>query len=362
KPVEVLKKPAEEIVTKPVEVLKKPAEEVVAKTVEVLKKPAEEVVTKPVEVLQKPAEEIVTKPVEVLQKPAEEIVTKPVEVLQKPAEEIVTKPVEVLKKPAEEVVAKTVEVLQKPAEEVVAKLVEIPPKPAKAIVFKPVEVPQKTVDEIVSKPIEVIPKPANEIITSKPEWALTLIPLNIPQTRKSAPVPERKSLQEQTANTKPPEQSNTGEVFTLKKIQKTQPKLKTEMEIAEKLALNSIPGRTNWNQSQSEELPELTELAEITDDEEPIGFATTRKIPPVTVLREVSNTVNEFLKPKENFGKHPIFSLDSSSQNNFQEENTLLENSLQENTLQNQDEETGFARSSKYSKKPQQNYSPNTSQ
>ncbi|MDR3197899.1 MAG: hypothetical protein LBU34_08540 [Planctomycetaceae bacterium] len=316
-------------------------------------------------IIPKPPEEIVSKPVEIPQKPAEEVVPKPVEIPQKPAEEVVSKPVEIPQKPAEEVVTKPVEIPQKSTEEeVVAKSVEIPPKPPKAIVFKPVEVPQKPAEEIVSKPIDVLPRPvnepANEIISKsepvkseplqpeplkpeplqpeplKPEPVLTLIPLNIDLARKTET--ERKPLRNQTLESKPAEQSDTEEVFTLKRIQKTQPKLKTEMEIAERLALNSISRRAN--SGKSEEL----ELAEKTDENEPIGFATTRKVPSAVVLREVNDTVDEFLKPKENFGKHPIFSLDASSKNNFQEENTL----------QDQEEETGFARSGKYSKKTQQ--------
>jgi hypothetical protein len=98
-------------------------------------------------------------------------------------------------------------------------------------------------------------------------------------------------------------------------------------------------------------LEELTKKVEVEiEEEEPVGFATTRKIPPVVVQQEVNETVDEFLKPKENFGKHPIFSLDSSSNNNFQEKNTSP----------NQEEKAGFARSSKYSKRTQPDSSQNT--
>ncbi|MDR1269543.1 MAG: hypothetical protein LBK82_08465 [Planctomycetaceae bacterium] len=329
----VLSKPVLEMIPKPVEIVQKPTEnEIITKPVEIVQKPIEnEVVTKPLEIIQKPTEnEVVTKPVEIVQKPTEnEVVTKPVEIVQKPTEnEVVTKPVEIVQKSTEDkIVTKPVEIVRKPTEN--------------EIVFKPIEVIQKPMEnEIVTKPIEIVRKPTEEIV-SKPEPVLTLIPLNGDVAQKEA---ERKLIPEQTQKPQPIVRSDAEEIFVLKKIEKTQPRLKTEMETAERLTLNSISRETNLDK-----LEELTKKIEI-EEEEPVGFATPRKIPPVVAQQEVNETVDEFLKPKENFGKHPIFSLDSSPNNNFQEKNTSPD----------QEEKAGFARSSKYSKKTQSDSSQNT--
>jgi hypothetical protein len=182
--------------------------------------------------------------------------------------------------------------------------------------------------KIVPKTIEnIVPKPETTTtkIVSKPD--LTLIPLEVDSAQKTES--EHKSMPElkrESILRSVPE-----DVFVLKKIEKKLPKLKPEIEIAEKIALNLISGETVPRQS-----------VELTENEEPIGFARTRQVPPAVIQRkvEVNETVDEFLKPRENFGEHPIFS--TSSKDVSQEEEAK------------EGEEAGFARSGRYSKKTQQ--------
>ncbi|MDR0704503.1 MAG: hypothetical protein LBF88_05885 [Planctomycetaceae bacterium] len=300
----------------------------------------------------KPKDETAAKStIKIVPNQTEEIVSKPVEMTPKPTTiEIVPKLMdETVEKPTDEIVVKptTTEIVAQSTDEIVSKptTIKIVPKPTEEIVFKPVEVVPPSANEIVSKSTaEIIPK--SEKSNSKPESVLTLIPL---KAEDSTP---KTILERPPVQIRPPiTPSTTEDVFALTKIEKTQPRLNTELEIAERLALNSISKGTLSNKSDNyEELPEETEIIE--EEDEPIGFAATRKVPSVVVQRKVIGTADEFLKPKENFSKHPIFSMNSSLKNDTREKDVSKN--------QEQEEEIGFARSSKYSKKTQQDSSGNT--
>jgi Tfp pilus assembly protein PilF len=300
-------------------------------------------------------------------KPTDKTVAKTtIEIVPKQTEGIVFKPVEVTPKPTNEIVSKpTTEIIPKQTEEIVSKpATEIMPEQTEEIVSKPaIEIIPKQTEEIVFKPIEVVPKPTEETVSKsitkivqKPESVLTLIPLDVEPAQRTEL--ERPPVQARTRTPITP--SETEEVFVLKKIESTQPRLKTELEIAERLALNSISKGTLSDKpdntdklNKPDRYKKLTEETEmIEEEEEPVGFATTRKIPPAVVQREVNGTVDDFLKPKENFGKHPIFSMDSSLENDMQEKNVSQN--------QEPEEDAGFARSSKYSKKTQSDSSQST--
>jgi hypothetical protein len=200
---------------------------------------------------------------------------------------------------------------------------------------------QKLKDDIVSKSIsEIISK--QEKNHSKPEPVIALTPLSVENSTPKT-ILERPPTQKRTQT--PRTQSETNDVSILKKNEKTQPKLKTEIEIPERLALNSISKEMLSDKSDLyEELTSETKILE--GNKESIGFATTRKHPSVVVQHEENGAVDDFLKLKESFNKHPIFSIDSSFE----------KNTWGKKVSKNQEPEegTGFARSSKYSKKTQQ--------
>jgi tetratricopeptide (TPR) repeat protein len=313
----------------------------------------------------KPKDETASKPtIKIVPKQTEEIVFKPVEMTPKPTT------IEIVPKSTDEIISKptTTEIVPKSTDKIVSKptTIEIVPKSTDETVSKPtIEIVPKSTDEIVFKPVEVIPQPMNEIVSkstaeiiskqkksySKPEPLLTLIPLTVEDSTPKTTL-ERPPVQTQTRTPITP--SETEDVFVLKRTGKTKQKLKTELEIEERLALNSISkGMFSDKPDKDEKLPKETEIkkTEIIE-EEPIGFATTRKAPSIVVQRERSGKVDEFLKPRENFGKHPIFSMDSSLKNETQEKDVSQN--------QEQEENAGFARSIKYSKKTQPNSYQNT--
>ncbi|MDR2704740.1 MAG: tetratricopeptide repeat protein [Planctomycetaceae bacterium] len=328
-------------------------------TIEIVQKQPEGIVfrpVKPVEVSPKTTDDIVSKPItEIVPKQTEEAVLETItEIVPKPAEEIVSKSItEIAPKPTEEIVSKpTTEIVPKLTEEIVSKsTTEIVPKPTEEIVSKSTtEIVPKQTEEIVSKPTtEIVPNPSEETVSKstteivrKQESALTLIPLDAEPLQKT----ELERPPVQARNRTPIERPDTEEIFVLKRIERTQPRLKTELETTERLALNSISkGTLSDKPENDEELSEETEMIE-EEEEEPIGFATTRKTSSIVVQRDVGGALEEFLKPRENFGKHPIFSMDSSSLRNSTSEKNVSQN-------QEQDEEAGFARSIKYSKKTQ---------
>ncbi|MDR0609198.1 MAG: hypothetical protein LBG58_03735 [Planctomycetaceae bacterium] len=341
----------------------KSTDDIVSKTptIEIVQKPTDETIseTPTIEIVQKPTDETIseTTTFEIVQKPTDETIseTTTFEIVQKPTDETIseTTTIEIVQKPTDETISETTtfEIVQKPTDETISETTttEIVPKPADETISTPTT-------EIVSKPtIEIITKP--EKSNPKPEPVLTLIPLEVESAQRTKL--ERPPVQARTQT--PIERSDKEEVFVLKKIERTQPRLKTEVEITERLALNSISNGTlsdqpekpnKRNEMKPDKDKELAEETEMIAEDEPVGFASTRKVSSFIVSREVSGTVDDFLKPKENFGKHPIFSLDSSSLKNDPPEKNELQN-------QETEENVGFARSGKYSKKTQQDSSKN---
>jgi hypothetical protein len=142
-------------------------------------------------------------------------------------------------------------------------------------------------------------------------------------------------------------------------------KLKPEFDITEKMALDplqqKLSERPNANPLKGSALQKISESPKLAEslrmlessrepelavdnaaEDSTVGLAMTRKKNPVTPLHGINQSINEFLKPHEDFNRNPIFSSETSG-------------------VSVKEEEVGFARSGNYSTPNNSNANGSTS-